>query len=473
MRKAEKAFLEALKTPAGRNTEIKRMPLRAAFVAVFFVLFGGLVGLTATTANADESITYELNLDLADAASADTTFNYQSTSIVKSAVNASGLPVFTPVNKPSAHWRTKYAKKCPTLSAYPSKAKIKALYTRPTIFKLKGTPLKGFRRAAMSDRVIKKLTGGYYKVSASCFWLRPGARFPDTVKDITGNVHGVGSSVKGNKPMLFEVAKATSRRAGESTAALVPIRRGQDFDGDGVIDDGDCGNKKPAVIEFPEGTYEYNDTDEYWWKDSGNVIARVHVGGSATIRQGNCAMTLFYDFFAQGAAGYSVVIKGKTTVEAHGRAVKVVSTQSAHADATANATAFVKANLKAQFDGCDTPAVQAPQVTPPTVNDVVVNNTRTVTFTGKLAKGLSGFASASAGTGVILGDNRVALVVDANGYFSVTFTYKAGSEPGIDTVTLIIDQSDGQSVTVKTKGRDASGQEVDYFQIRAVPPESE
>lgn len=450
------------------------MGLVAALIATAFMLVGTVPVMAATGSDGD-SVTYELNLNISDAASSDSSFDYRSKSIVRSAVNSDGQPVFYPVNHPSAHWRMANAKRCVTLKSYPNAKMIKRLYANPTIFKFRhGSKAETlFRKAAMSDKFVKK--GSTDVMSASCFWLRPRTKFPDTVKDITDQVHGVGNSVKGNKPMLFEVAKATTHRSGESADALVPVRRGQDFDGDGVIDDGDCGNKKPAVIEYDEGEYEYNDSDNYWWKDEGDVEARVHVGGSATIRQGNCSMTLNYDFFAQGLAGYSVLVKGKTSIEAHGNAIEIISKQSAHADASANAAASVKANLKAEFTGCDNqpPTYAAPQATAPFVNDVLVNNTRTMTFTGKLAKGTTGFATATAGTGTILGSNRVSLTVDNDGYFSVTYTYKAGAEPGTDTVTLVVDQSDGQSVTVKTKGKDANGQEVEYFQIRAVPPETE
>lgn len=118
---------------------------------------------------------------------------------------------------------------------------------------------------------------------------------------------------------------------------------------------------------------------------------------------------------------------------------------------------------------CEEPATPAPRADGPTVNDVLVNNERDMTFTGKLAKGTTGKASASAGTGTIVSNSRVNLVTDADGYFTVTFRYRAGDEPGRDTVTLVVDQSDGQSVTTTTMGRDAAGNLVPHFEVRAAP----
>ncbi|MBC7512454.1 hypothetical protein H7142_02225 [Candidatus Saccharibacteria bacterium] len=324
----------------------------------------------------EQPVTYELNLNISDAASSASTFDYVSKSMVRSAVNDKGQIVLTPVNKPTAHWVYKNAKRCPVVSSYPTKRQVKRL--KPTTFKLKGAALKQFKRAAMSERKIKKLSNGRVKMEATCFQLRDGEGFPDTGLDLNGNVRGMGSTVHG-KNMLFEIAKVKARRAGESTDAYIPIRRGQDNDGDGVYDDGDCGNKKPAVVEFPQGTYDYEDEDFYWYKDTGDVVARVGVKGSATIKQGNCAMTLDYDFFAQGTADYSVIVRGKTSVEAHGRTIYVVSKQSAHVDATANATASVKASLKAQFTGCSD--------TPPPAADISLNELNDVDETDPNCQG--------------------------------------------------------------------------------------
>lgn len=111
----------------------------------------------------------------------------------------------------------------------------------------------------------------------------------------------------------------------------------------------------------------------------------------------------------------------------------------------------------------------APKATGPTVNDVLVNNERDMTFSGKLAKGTTGKATFAAGTGTIVGDRTVTLVVDADGYFTVTVRYRAGDEPGRDTVTLLVEQSDGQSVSATTMGRDAAGNPVPDFEVRAAP----
>ncbi len=92
-----------------------------------------------------------------------------------------------------------------------------------------------------------------------------------------------------------------------------------------------------------------------------------------------------------------------------------------------------------------------------------------MTFSGKLAKGTTGKATFAAGTGTIVGDRTVTLVVDADGYFTVTVRYRAGDEPGRDTVTLLVEQSDGQSVSATTMGRDAAGNPVPDFEVRAAP----
>jgi hypothetical protein len=150
--------------------------------------------------------------------------------------------------------------------------------------------------------------------------------------------------------------------------------------------------------------------------------------------------------------------------------LKIVSKQSQSIYGNVKAAAYVQLSIKVSEYNCGStpppPVVSKPQVKGPTINDVPTNNERNVTFTGKLAKGTSGFASASAGTGQILGSNRMNLVVDNDGYFSVTFRYKAGDEPGRDTVTVVIDQSDGQSVSTTTMGRDSAGNEVPNFEIR-------
>jgi hypothetical protein len=52
------AALRALNTPAARETEVKRLPFRATFIAMLFTMFGGLAGLsllTASPSSANES----------------------------------------------------------------------------------------------------------------------------------------------------------------------------------------------------------------------------------------------------------------------------------------------------------------------------------------------------------------------------------------------------------------------------------
>lgn len=56
-RKVTRTFRRAMSTPADRTTEVKRMPVRAAFVSMFFVMFGGLAGLALFTAPAASAAT--------------------------------------------------------------------------------------------------------------------------------------------------------------------------------------------------------------------------------------------------------------------------------------------------------------------------------------------------------------------------------------------------------------------------------
>lgn len=299
----------------------------------------------------DGDVDFELHLNAADADSAGSHFDYSSRSVVKSDVNDQGQIVLTPVNKPSAHWQAKWANKCPTVSHYPTRQQIKNF--KSTVFRMNGAEFKKFKRASMTEKVIKLLPHGYVKATATCFQLPAGKHFPDTGLALNGEVQGMDNVVRG-PPMLFEIARVTAHRAGESTDAYVPIRRGQ-ADANGVYSIGDCGNKKPAVVTHPQGSYEYMDNDVYWWRDSGDVLARVHFWGTGTISEGTCKLTLNYDFFAQGSAAYDVLVKGKTAIEAHQGAIKLISMQAAYADAFANAEASVKVDLTANFEGCDTP----------------------------------------------------------------------------------------------------------------------
>jgi len=49
-RMVTKTIVRALNTPATRETEVKRLPFRATLIAMFFIMFGGLAGLSLLTA---------------------------------------------------------------------------------------------------------------------------------------------------------------------------------------------------------------------------------------------------------------------------------------------------------------------------------------------------------------------------------------------------------------------------------------
>lgn len=170
--------------------------------------------------------------------------------------------------------------------------------------------------------------------------------------------------------------------------------------------------------------------------------------------------TLEGEASASASAKASAKIRVKVRVKITAiNAAKVALLAQVRGDAKVSAEASAKAKITLTCSDTPPPATPAPRATAPTINDVLVNNERTMTFEGKLAKGTTGIASANAGSGTILGARQVNLVTDEDGYFTVTFTYRAGDEPGTDAVQLVIDQSDGQSVTVSTN----------RFEVRAAP----
>lgn len=106
---------------------------------------------------------------------------------------------------------------------------------------------------------------------------------------------------------------------------------------------------------------------------------------------------------------------------------------------------------------CDVPPVVAPNlIETETINDVVVNNTRTITVTGTVASGHSATLFASAKNGGSITANKTQTV---SGNFTKTITYMAPSEvpvagngvaAGRDQVEFTLIQDDGQKDTIAT-----------------------
>jgi|GEM_PF-4584423 hypothetical protein len=401
--------------------------------AIAMMTFG--MASVAPAANADEPVTYELHLDISDADAAGSTYDYVNKSIFKSTTNDQGQIMLAPVNHPTAHWKKQFAVKCPNFNTYPSDAQLNKL--KSTTWVMKKAQLQQFKKAAMTDKVVKRLPDGKYKVGAICFEVESGP-IPDTGLDVNGQPHGWSHPIDtSHGAMLFELP--IMKVGGH--AQKVPVRRGQ-ANNKGVYSIGDCGNKKPGVVEFDESQVEYGDFDSYWWKAVGDVIARVHVGGTATISQGNCKMTLTYDFLAQGSASYSLLVKGKTQVDAEGEIVKVANRQEAHVDAAAAAIASVKADLSAEFTGCDTPPAtyESPTVDVTPMACVNPGQTRDVTVTVSNPNNIADTAR------LTYRGQTSDKAITANG--QVTFTFANQAAGTYNGSALLVTAGKSQSFTV-------------------------
>lgn len=121
---------------------------------------------------------------------------------------------------------------------------------------------------------------------------------------------------------------------------------------------------------------------------------------------------------AQSQHNLSVKLKGASLVDIHGTTVT-----SARGNATADASAHA---------ACSGPNVGPPSIqTVETVNDVLLNNTRTIRVTGIVPAGRFATLNANAcnGGSIVADNNQV-----VSGTFDVTVTYQAPSEvPGANT----------------------------------------
>lgn len=149
--------------------------------------------------------------------------------------------------------------------------------------------------------------------------------------------------------------------------------------------------------------------------------------------------------------------------------------QSVENQAKANAKAQARGKAKTEVDAkivCNTPP-QEPQTPAPnlieteTINDVLVNNTRTIKVTGTVAPNHTATLIASAKNGGSIVANKTMTV---QGNFTVQVTYQAPSEvpganngvaAGHDQVEFTLTQNDGQSDSIKTN----------QFVIRQLPPD--
>lgn len=330
------------------------LALVASVIGLGFVSPAG-AATPSSSSGSDDGYTFSLNYDLSSADSAGTKYSYAHTSTVKSLTNPQGKVMGMPVGHPSAHWQKAFAKKCPTFQTYPSKARLNKL--RPTTWVIKRSQLHRFRKAAMTDKVVKRLPHRKVKVSATCFFVVKG-KIPDTIKRVDGQIKGWSHAInRRDGKMLFELV--TVRSGGK--VAKVPVRRGQAKNGS-TFSIGDCGNKKAAVITYQQNQVAYGNFSSYYWHDQGVAYASIHVGGSGTISYGSCSFTYFLDMSVEGKAAFNVLVSGKTATQARGNATKVINKQSAYTNASANVETNVKAQLEGKFskEGCTTPPPPPP-----------------------------------------------------------------------------------------------------------------
>jgi len=145
----------------------------------------------------------------------------------------------------------------------------------------------------------------------------------------------------------------------------------------------------------------------------------------------------------------------------------------ADAQAMASATASVQGSV--QLSVSQTMTLKCETTPPPvyteidTINDVLVNNTRTITPKGSVAPGHTAQQVCTALNG---GSITVGKTQTVSGNFSAPITYKAPSEPptansqygiaaGYDRVKCTLTQDDGQTASVSTND----------FKIKVLPPD--
>jgi hypothetical protein len=184
-------------------------------------------------------------------------------------------------------------------------------------------------------------------------------------------------------------------------------------------------------------------------KEHGNVVARAAVGGEVTFNVtcpngANFNTKVTTSANAQSYASVDFTSRTLASViSAH--SVSLTNTLQANGEASATAAAETKIEVSGS---CGTPNTPAPTATEiDTINDVLINNSRTVTVSGSVASGHTGTLTchANSGGGSITAGKSQAL---GSGSFTKQVTYTAGSEVGTDSVTCNVLQDDGQSASV-------------------------
>jgi hypothetical protein len=165
-------------------------------------------------------------------------------------------------------------------------------------------------------------------------------------------------------------------------------------------------------------------------------------------------------------------VYGKATASARATASAVVrsklkymvtSVSEKKTELIATLESEVKATAKAKAKASITiTCSDAPEQTPKpklleidTINDVLVNNSRTITVSGHTAPKHTGELLCTANTGSITAGKRQ----NVSGSFDKQITYTAGDEPGHDKVTCTVTQDDGQTDSISTN----------QFEVRPAP----
>lgn len=160
-------------------------------------------------------------------------------------------------------------------------------------------------------------------------------------------------------------------------------------------------------------------------------------------------------------ATLTISLMAKTEVEAKakGKNVKVTVEQVSDFQSKAEIDARLALKAKASAwckDSTPTPPPPPPPTPAPkvieteTINDVILNNTRTIEVTGTVAPGKTATLFASAKNGGSITANKSQTV---SGSFTVKVTYKAPDEvpsSGTDWVEFTLTQNDGQVATAST-----------------------
>lgn len=424
-----RTFLRALKTPASRETEVKRLSFRATLITAFFFMFGGLAGLsllTASPASADDDGDFNVTLLMTDFASAHEevtlknktriTVNGGATQVTWENSNH-GLRVSNRELR-NAQWiRTECTKR-------------NRFTQSQQIFRMTG-----------GDRVVIVKPG-------SCLWNR--GRHDNIM---------VGFDWHPNHPAVlvgkdrryrhaFTLKQKRNVQHGDDVVRKLQlrgktfylIRTCANFIG-GPVD-----KFVPAVVQI-----RYEEDVEY----EGDVEATAEVGGTATFHV-TCPNGAEFNVEAQASASASASAHVSFTERTRVSVIDAYRASLLHQsrlDAELDATA--KARLKITISGTcgDTPTDECPdipgdqppghdcepnssltEVTQP--NDVLVNNTRTIRVRGVVPAGQTAMLRSSSIFGTIPAADKA---IEVSGNFDVLVHYTAPSEvpPGEhDTVTV-------------------------------------